>query len=70
MVPVEGAYLLAGLLLANKQRPEVEVLAGAEHMFLKEGKTLQKAPLFLAKMKADAFLKEQLAEKRVAKAVP
>ena len=70
VVPVEEAYLLAGLLLARKQRPEVEVLAGAEHMFLKDGKTLQRWPLAVAKMKVDAFLTLHLGEKRVAKAAP
>jgi len=70
VVPVEEAYLLAGLLVARKQRPEVEVLAGAEHMFLKDGKTLQRWPLAVAKMKVDAFLTLHLGEKRVAKAAP
>jgi carboxymethylenebutenolidase len=70
VVPVEQAYLLAGLLLARKHRPEVEILPGAEHMFLKDGKVLQKVPLFVAKTKTDAFLKEHLGEKRVAKADP
>jgi carboxymethylenebutenolidase len=67
VVPVDEAYLLAGLLLARKQQPQVEVLAGVEHMFLKDGKDLQRLPLIIAKMKTDAFLKEHLAEKRVAK---
>jgi dipeptidyl aminopeptidase/acylaminoacyl peptidase len=70
VVPVDEAYLLAGLLVARKQRPEVEVLAGAEHMFLKDGKELQRVPLFKAKIKTDAFLKEHLADKRVTKAGP
>jgi carboxymethylenebutenolidase len=70
VVPVEEAYLLAGLLLARKQRPEVEVLAGAEHMFLKDGKVLQRWPLAVAKMKADAFLRLHLGDKRVATAAP
>ena len=70
VVPVEEAYLLAGLLVARKQRPEVEVLAGAEHMFLKDGKALQRWPLAVAKMKVDAFLTLHLGEKRVAKAAP
>jgi carboxymethylenebutenolidase len=68
VVPVEEAYLLAGLLLARKQRPELEVLRGAEHMFLKDGNQLQKVSLFIAKTKTDAFLKQYLGEKRVAKA--
>jgi len=70
VVPVDEAYLLAGLLVAQKQRPEVEVLSGAEHMFLKDGKELQKAPLFIAKMRTDAFLKLHLADKRIAKTAP
>jgi hypothetical protein len=67
---VEEAYLLAGLLLARKQRPEVEVLAGAEHMFPKDGKTLQRWPPAVAKMKADALLRLHLGDKRVATAAP
>jgi dienelactone hydrolase len=70
VVPVEQAYLLAGLLLARKQRPEVEILAGAEHMFLKGGKQLQKVPLYVAKTKTDTFLKQHLGEKRVPTAAP
>jgi carboxymethylenebutenolidase len=70
VVPVEEAHLLAGLLLARKQRPEVEVLAGAEHAFLKDGKELQRWPLDVAKLKTDAFLNLHLGEKRVAKADP
>jgi carboxymethylenebutenolidase len=68
VVPVDEVYLLAGLLLARKQRPEVEVVAGAEHMFLRGGKELQRWPLALAKLKADAYLERHLGEKRVAKA--
>jgi dienelactone hydrolase len=70
VVPVDQAYLLAGLLVARKLQPEVEVLPGAEHMFLKDGKELQKVPLFAAKMKTEAFLKLHLGEKRVTKADP
>jgi carboxymethylenebutenolidase len=70
VVPVDQAYLLAGLLVARKQSPEVEILPGVGHMFLQDGQVLQKLPLAVAKRKADAFLKQHLAEKRVAKAGP
>jgi dienelactone hydrolase len=70
VVPVDEAYVLAGLLLARKQRPKVEILAGAEHMFLKGGKQLQKWLLAVAKLKTDDFLERQFAAKRVAKAAP
>jgi carboxymethylenebutenolidase len=70
VVPVEEAYLFAGLLMARKQRPEVEVLAGAEHMFLKDGKQLQRWPLAVAKLKTDDFLKRHLADEGVARAAP
>jgi carboxymethylenebutenolidase len=70
VVPVDEAFLLAGLLLALEQRPKVMVLKDTEHMFLKNGKELQWMPLFLAQMKTNAFLKEHLADKRVAKAAP
>jgi carboxymethylenebutenolidase len=60
VIPVEQAYLLAGLLLARKLSPEVEIVAGAEHMFLKDGKELQKLALLVAKMRADAFLEKHL----------
>jgi dienelactone hydrolase len=70
VVPVEEAYLLAGLLVARKQRHEVEVLAGAEHMFLRGGKELRRWPLPVPKLKTDAFLKLHLREERVTKAKP
>jgi hypothetical protein len=70
VVPVDEVYLLAGLLLARRQRPEVEVVAGAEHMYLEDGKKLQKWSLEVAKRKADDFLERQLGEKRIPKADP
>jgi carboxymethylenebutenolidase len=70
VVPVEEVYLLAGLLLARKQWPEVELLAGAEHMFLQGGTDLQRWPLAKAKMKTDAFLWLHLGEKLVPEADP
>ena len=39
-------------------------------MFLKDGKVLQRWPLAVAKMKADAFLRLHLGDKRVATAAP
>jgi carboxymethylenebutenolidase len=70
VVPVDEAYLLAGLLLALEQRPKVMVLKNTEHMFLKNGKELQRLSLLLAQIKTNAFLKEHLADKRVTKAEP
>src|SRR5262249_28158064 len=70
VVPVDEAYLLAGLLVARKQRPEVGVLPGAGHMFLKGCQGLQQVPLLVAKTKADAFLKRHLGEKPVPKVAP
>jgi carboxymethylenebutenolidase len=60
VIPVEQAYLIAGLFLARKQSPEIEIIAGAEHMFLKDGKEPQKLALLVAKMRADAFLEKHL----------
>src|SRR5262245_46852121 len=60
LVPVEQAYLLAGLLLSRKAPVEVEVYPGADHMFLKGGKDLQEWPALQAKVRTDAFLEKRL----------
>jgi carboxymethylenebutenolidase len=60
VIPVEQAYLIAGLFLARKQSPDVEIVAGAEHMFLKDGKEVQWLKLADAKKRATAFLDKHL----------
>ena len=60
VVPVEQAYRLAGMLLARKLVPEMEVYAGVHHMFFKDGKELQVRSLLEAKARADAFLDTHL----------
>jgi carboxymethylenebutenolidase len=60
VIPVEQAYLIAGLFLARKQCPDVEIVAGAEHMFLKDGKEVQWLKLAEAKKRATAFLDKHL----------
>lgn len=66
VVPVEQAYVLAGLLVSRKQRPEVEVYPGAGHLFFK-GETLQKLCFLQAKLRTDAFLAHHLKPPQVTK---
>jgi carboxymethylenebutenolidase len=66
IVPVEEAYLLTGVLLARNLQPEVEVYAGVDHMFFKDGTELQALPLLQARRRADAFLQKHLKPRVVA----
>jgi carboxymethylenebutenolidase len=60
VVPVQQAYRLAGMLLARKLVPEMEIYEGVHHMFFKDGKQLQALSLLAAKARADAFLDTHL----------
>jgi carboxymethylenebutenolidase len=61
VVPVEEAWLLAGMLLARDLQPEVKVFPGVGHMFFaRDGKTLEPGPVLLAKLRTDAFLDKHL----------
>jgi carboxymethylenebutenolidase len=60
VIPVDEAYALIGLLVTRKLVYEAEVYRGVGHMFSLDGKSIQRGPFYLAKLRTDAFLKKHL----------
>jgi carboxymethylenebutenolidase len=60
VVPVEQAYLLVGLLAVRQRAYEAEVYPGVGHMFSRDGKETQWAPLLAAQRRTNDFLGKHL----------
>ena len=60
MVPVDEVYRLTGWLVSRRQRPELEVYAGADHMFYLNGTTPQPLLMLWARLRTASFLAEHL----------